>query len=130
MSILRIAALSGVVLSLSAAQALAHAALVSSVPAANATVAPTSKIELHFSEGLVEKFSGAELSSTRMMMGTKMMDHVMKIDGVAASLDPGDKKAMIVTLKAPLGAGTYKLAWHAVASDTHRSQGSYSFTVK
>ena len=85
---------------------------------------------IRWREGLVEKFSGAELSSTRMMMGTKMMDHVMKIDGVAASLDPGDKKAMIVTLKAPLGAGTYKLAWHAVAGDTHRSQGSYSFTVK
>jgi methionine-rich copper-binding protein CopC len=130
MSILRTVALSGVLLSLSAAQAFAHAALVSSVPAASATVAPPAGIELHFSEGLVEKFSGAEVSSTRMMMGDKMMDHVIKIDGVTTALDPADKKAMIVTLKSPLAAGTYKLAWHAVAGDTHRSQGSYSFTVK
>ena len=130
MSILRIAALSGVLLSLSAAQALAHATLVSSVPAASATVASTSKIDLHFSEALVEKFSGAELSSTRMMMGDKMMDHVMKIDGVSTALDPADKKTMIVTLKAPLAAGAYKLVWRAVAGDTHRSQGDHSFTVK
>ena len=130
MSILRTVALSGLILSLSAAQALAHAALVSSAPAAGAAVAPTGRIELHFSEALVEKFSGAEVSSTRMMMGDKMMDHVMKIDGVTTALDPADKKAMIVTLKSPLTAGTYKLAWHAVAGDTHRSQGSYNFTIK
>lgn len=130
MSILRIVALSGAILSLSAAQAFAHAKLVSSTPAAGATVAATSKIELHFSEGLVEKFSGVEVSSTRMMMGDKMMDHVMKIDGATAAVDAADKKTLIVTLKAPLEAGTYKLDWHAVTSDTHRVKGSYSFTVK
>ena len=75
MSILRTVALSGLILSLSAAQALAHAALVSSAPAAGAAVAPTGRIELHFSEALVEKFSGAEVSSTRMMMGEDFALH-------------------------------------------------------
>ena len=29
----------------------------------------------------------------------------------------------------PLAAGTYKVEWHAVSTDTHKTQGSYSFTV-
>jgi methionine-rich copper-binding protein CopC len=36
---------------------------------------------------------------------------------------------MSVTLK-PLAPGTYKVTWHAVSVDTHRTQGSYEFTVK
>ena len=70
-----------------------------SVAALPRKFASPGRIELHFSEALVEKFSGAEVSSTRVMMGDKMMDHVMKIEGVTTTLDPADKKAMIVTLK-------------------------------
>jgi methionine-rich copper-binding protein CopC len=115
---------------LSAVPAFAHAGLASSIPAASATVAPTAKLELHFTEALEAKFSGAEVSATSMMMGGKMVDQVMKIDGIVAALDPADHKALILTLKTPLAAGTYKVAWHAVAADTHRSQGAYTFTVK
>jgi methionine-rich copper-binding protein CopC len=130
MSTFRTLALAGAILSFTAAQALAHAGLTSSMPAAAATVAPTDHIELHFSEGLIGKFSGANVTSTRMLMDGKMMDHVMKIDGVAATLDPADKKRLILKLNTPLAPGSYKVAWHAVAGDTHRSQGSFSFIVK
>jgi len=30
----------------------------------------------------------------------------------------------------PLPKGGYKVTWHAVTADTHRVEGSYSFTVK
>ena len=41
-----------------------------------------------------------------------------------------DKKQLVVALPKPLGDGVYKVTWHAVGDDTHRVQGSYSFTIK
>ena len=43
---------------------------------------------------------------------------------------PTDKKQLVVPVPTPLAAGIYKVDWHAVAADTHRVQGSYSFTIK
>jgi len=40
-----------------------------------------------------------------------------------------DKKTLIVTPTAPLTAGAYKVEWHAVSVDTHKSEGAYSFKV-
>ena len=38
---------------------------------------------------------------------------------------------MLVTyLPRALPAGTYDLKWHAVASDQHRIEGQYTFTVR
>jgi methionine-rich copper-binding protein CopC len=34
-----------------------------------------------------------------------------------------------VTPAAPLAAGTYKVEWHAVSVDTHKSEGAYRFKV-
>ncbi len=130
MSIFRTAAIAAAVLTLSASQAFAHAELLSSAPAANATVAAPTRIVLKFGEALEGKLSGGEITSTQMMMAGKMVTHVMKIDGVKAELDPADHKTLILTLMAPLGAGTYKVNWHAVSTDTHREQGSFTFTVK
>ena len=130
MSILRTAALAASVLAISAAPALAHPKLLSTAPAANAAVAPTDKLTFHFSEELEGKFSGADVTATKMMMGNKMMAHTMKIEGVKASVDPSDQRTMIVSLKSPLGPGTYKVDWHAVSTDTHRVAGTFVFSVK
>ena len=115
---------------LSAAPALAHPKLLSTMPAANASVAPTDKLTFHFSEELEGKFSGATVTATKMMMGNKMMAHPMKIDGVKASVDPSDQKTMVISLKSALGPGTYKVDWHAVSTDTHRVAGTFTFSVK
>lgn len=44
------------------APALAHPRLLTATPAANATVAPTDKVRLIFSERLMGPFSGADLT--------------------------------------------------------------------
>jgi methionine-rich copper-binding protein CopC len=131
MSLFRIAALSAAALALSATAALAHPHLLSSTPADKAIVAPTKTLVLHFSEVLEPKFTGADVSSSMTMVADgKPMTHEMKLDGVSSAINPKDKKTLILTLKAPLTAGKYTVAWHAVSTDTHRLTGTYTFTVK
>ncbi|WP_223414704.1 MULTISPECIES: copper homeostasis periplasmic binding protein CopC [unclassified Pseudomonas] len=107
------------------AVAQAHPKLVSSTPAEGESGPAPAKIELHFSENLVTQFSGAKLIMTDMPgmshspMGVKA--------SVAGSNDP---KTMVLTPASPLTAGTYKVEWRAVSSDTHPITGSVTFKVK
>lgn len=107
------------------AVAQAHPKLVSSTPAEGENGPAPAKIELHFSENLVTQFSGAKLIMTDMPgmshspMGVKA--------SVAGSNDP---KTMVLTPASPLTAGTYKVEWRAVSSDTHPITGSVTFKVK
>lgn len=103
----------------------AHPKLVSASPAPNAVVAKPARLELHFSERLMPKLSGADL----MMIGMAGMKHApMKV--AAAAAVAADGRTLIVRPRAPLGAGRYSLAWHVVSADTHRIAGNYAFTVK
>lgn len=100
--------------------AMAHAALVSSDPAPNSTVAAPKAIKLTFSEKLAPAFSGFSIS---------MQDHGMtvKLGGKMSE----DGKSIIGTPAAPLMAGAYKVSWHAASTeDGHRMEGSFNFTVK
>ena len=105
--------------------ASAHSKLVSSSPAANATVAKPTKLTLTFSEAFLAPMSGVELTMTGM---PGMADHPpMPIKGfktVAAG------KTMTVTLPRALPAGSYDLKWHIVGADQHKMEGTYSFNVK
>ncbi|MGC4252191.1 MAG: copper homeostasis periplasmic binding protein CopC [Sphingobium sp.] len=105
--------------------AFAHPKLVSSTPAANATVAKASAITLSFSEELVAPLSGIDLVMTGM---PGMADHKpMPIKGLATKVKD---KTLTVAMPRPLPSGTYQLSWHAVAADQHRVEGTYSFTVR
>ena len=110
------AALAALPLLALATGASAHAALKSSLPAANATVAAPATISLTFTESITPKFSSAML---------------MKADGsaVAAKSTAAGK---IVTAKPamPLAPGAYMVMWSVVASDGHKSMGNFNFTVK
>ena len=100
-----------------AAPAFAHAHLKTSEPAADATVTQAPKsISLTFTEKLEPNFSGVAV--------TDGQGHDMEAAKPAIS-----DASMTVTLK-PLAAGVYHVAWHAVALDTHRTEGKYDFTVK
>ncbi len=104
---------------LSAGQASAHAKLVSSDPAANATVAAPKEIRLTFNEKLAPAFSSFELAMT---------------DGMKAPVKTtvsSDRKTITGVPKGALMAGVYKLTWHAAAADDgHRMDGAITFTVK
>ena len=104
---------------LGATQASAHAMLIRSNPAANASVAPPKAISLTFNEKLTPAFSGFEVvtgNGTRMpVKATLSRDH-KSIEGVPAR---------------PMGPGVYRIAWHAAASDDgHQTKGSLAFRVK
>ncbi|MBS0970820.1 copper homeostasis periplasmic binding protein CopC [Nissabacter archeti] len=115
-----------VIASAAAFGAQAHPELASSVPADKAQVAAPDKVELHFTENLVTKFSGARLVMTAM---PGMSSHAPM--PVATKISAGsDPKTMIITPTKPLPAGAYKVEWRAVSSDTHPRTGNVSFSVK
>lgn len=124
------AIIAALAMALFATQAFAHAELVSTTPADKAVVSSTKAVTLKFSEGLNLKLSGATVTSTQMMMSGKMTNMVMKVPNITAALDPKDPATLVLTAKTPLAVGTYKVDWHAVADDTHRSTGSFTFSVK
>ncbi|MGY2287307.1 copper homeostasis periplasmic binding protein CopC [Pseudomonas gingeri] len=101
-----------------AGSAFAHAHLKSQTPAADSTVSAPSELRLVFSEGVEAEFSKVGLSSDGVPVAVKSI-----------VTDPADKKTLIVTPTAPLKAGDYKVEWHAVSVDTHKSEGNYGFKV-
>ena len=107
--------------------AVAHPALVSSTPAAAASVVKPSKIALTFSETIVGAVSGATLAMTSMP--GMAMTEPMKMIGFSSAMS-ADGKTLTLLLKHPLPAGAYTLDWHVAGADTHHVQGQLSFTVK
>lgn len=111
----------------SASAAQAHSKVVSSSPAANASVAPTNTIRITFNEKAVPTFSGADVVMTGM---PGMAKHApMKITGLKTGWSP-DGKTMTLSAGRPFPTGTYRVAWHAAGADTHRMQGNFNFMVK
>jgi methionine-rich copper-binding protein CopC len=105
--------------------AQAHPKLLSSTPADGADGAAPGKIELLFSESLMTQFSGAKLVMTDMPgMAHSPMPMKAKVSGGS------DPKTMVITPLSPLPAGTYKVEWRAVSSDTHPITGNVTFKVK
>ena len=114
-------ALTAVMLSASVTTADAHPKLIKTDPAADAVTATSPKeLRLSFNEELVAKFSGVDLTDQQGK----------RVEIGATAPDPSDKKQLVVALPKPLTNGVYKVNWHAVGDDTHRVQGSFSFTVK
>jgi methionine-rich copper-binding protein CopC len=110
--------------------ARAEARLVSSTPAEKATVAPTARIALQFSEPVAAASSGGSLTETAMMMNGRMMAMPMSLGPLAATPDPGDPNGLVLTTRKPLAPGAYRLDWHATAVDTRASHGALTFTVQ
>ncbi len=104
-----------------AGQAFAHAHLKSATPGENATVmvAPA-ELDLKFSEGLNLKFSGVTVTGP---------DKAAVSTG-EAKLGAGDDTLLIVPVSATLSPGVYTVDWHALSTDGHKTNGSYSFTIK
>lgn len=99
------------------AAAYAHAHLTVSQPAADTVVARPAEVSLQFTEALEKSFSTVEVQDST---GKRVDD---------GTLRPGADAVHLVLGLHPLQPGVYKVIWHATSVDTHRTEGSFSFTV-
>ncbi|HVU41519.1 MAG TPA: copper resistance protein CopC [Xanthobacteraceae bacterium] len=95
--------------------ALAHAFLDHSDPRVGSTVAaPPHELTLSFTQKLEPAFSGVEVTGPNgSSVGGKA-----QVSG----------NTMRVGIKGA-GPGAYHVHWHALSVDTHKTQGSFTFTV-
>ena len=107
-----------------ASGAWAHPHLVVSSPVANATVASPARILLRFSERLVPQFSQAALAMTAIAPGA----HPPAVTPLKTGITR-DRQGLVIVPQVPLVAGSYRVSWHAVSVDTHRVEGSFTFSV-
>lgn len=108
--------LAGALLAAPAAPLLAHAFLRHAEPGAGAALnAPPKRVVLVFTEKLEPVFSGVTVTDAA---GHNVEAGTTVIGG----------NSMVAPLL-PLRPGKYRVIWHAVSVDTHRTEGAYSFTV-
>lgn len=107
-------------LAFAAPPARAHAFLDHAVPAVGSTVAAAPKqVQLFFTQDLEPAFTGATLvNASGQPVATG-----------PAVFDPQNKSQMVLNLP-PLAPGHYKVSWHALSVDTHRTEGSFAFDVQ
>jgi methionine-rich copper-binding protein CopC len=105
---------------LATSPAWAHAHLVSSNPAANATITAAPKtITLTFNEKLVADFSKFDLTMPEMANMKMAVKTTVSKDG----------KSIVGTTQAPLPKGAYKIVWTAASADGHKMNGEVAFKV-
>jgi hypothetical protein len=102
-----------------ASPAFAHAFLVKADPSVGSTVASApSQLLLTYTEGLEVPFCSVVVKSAT---GAVENGKPQAVSGHR------NKMSVPLHITAP---GTYTVTWHAVAVDTHHTQGSFKFTVK
>ena len=96
--------------------AAAHAFLDHAQPRVGSTVqAAPKEVVLTFTQAVEPAFSRIEVSDAQ---------------GVQEQAGPvhGEAAMLVVPLR-PLGPGIYAVRWHVISVDTHRTQGTFAFTV-
>jgi methionine-rich copper-binding protein CopC len=96
--------------------ARAHAFLDHAQPRVGSTVAAPDHVELWMTEDLEPAFTTVQVFDSQ---GRQIDRKDAKISGAT----------MILSLP-KLAPGTYLVKWKAVASDTHRTTGTFNFTVQ
>jgi methionine-rich copper-binding protein CopC len=96
-----------------------HPVLEASDPGRGATVSSPKEVRLTFTENLIAKFSGLTIKD----------QNGRAIGRASPSVDPNDKRQLIVPISTPLPPRAYDVDWHAVGADTHRVTGHFSFRV-
>lgn len=115
-----LAALTGTAMIAATSPAWAHAHLVSSNPAANATLSVAPKtITLTFNEKLVPAFSKFDLV---------MPEHGGMKVSVKTEVST-DGKTITGAPDAALSKGAYKIVWTAASADGHKMNGEVAFKV-
>jgi hypothetical protein len=104
---------------LGAQEAAAHAFLKRAMPAVGSTVmqAPT-QVAIDFTEDVEPRFSTIVVTNAQGERVDTGAPHIL-----------GGQARLAVALK-PLPPGTYRVNWHATSVDTHKTEGTFSFTVE
>ena len=94
----------------------AHAFLDHASPLVGSTVASAPReVSLTFTQNLEAAFSSVQVTDAN---GARVDQGKAQISG----------NTMRVGLKS-LSAGTYRVRWHALSVDTHKTEGNFTFTV-
>ena len=109
----------GLVFVMAATDAQAHAFLVKSDPKVGAVVAKPAVLRLEFSEAIELGFSGVDVVNAA--------GGAIALNGVRFADD--GHKVLLANLPM-LGPGVYRVKWHVVSVDTHRTEGDFNFAVK
>ncbi|MGA3399609.1 MAG: copper chaperone PCu(A)C [Acetobacteraceae bacterium] len=97
----------------------AHSYLQNASPPVNSTVTLTpSEVTIAFTAAIEPRFSTIEVTGAS----------AQRVDDGEPHLVDGDAKRLAIGLQ-PLSPGTYTVAWQATSVDTHKTDGSYHFTV-
>jgi len=89
------------------------------MPAVGSTVrAPPAEVSAWFTQELEPAFSGMEVTDAA---GNRCDNGDPHVDG-------SDRTLLQVSLK-PLAPGTYRVHWHVLSVDTHRTEGNFNFVV-
>ncbi|MFZ1741972.1 MAG: copper resistance protein CopC [Pontixanthobacter sp.] len=105
---------------------LAHPSLATATPSANATVAPTNRIDLVFNEKIMPANTRMQLMMTSM---PGMANHAPMKMPISVMMGK-DGKSVMVMMKKPLTTGSYELRWMASGDDNEVVSGKYAFKVK
>lgn len=102
-------------------QVFAHAHLSAATPADKAEVSEAPKeITLTFTEGVEPSFSGVKVTDS----------NGKAVATGKAVADKADNKVLRVPFSSDLAPGSYKVEWHVLSVDGHKTKGNYSFTRK
>jgi methionine-rich copper-binding protein CopC len=100
--------------------AFAHAFLDHADPAVGSKLdKPPSEIKIWFTQEIEPAFSKIEVTDS----------DGKQIDKKDVHIDEKDNKLLLVSLPKLL-PGAYKVSWHVVSVDTHKTQGDFKFEVQ
>ena len=100
--------------------ALAHALLRHAQPPVGSTVqAAPAELLLIFSEGVEPAFTSVAVTDAGGA----------RVDTGAVRTAPDDPTRLLVGVRT-LPPGIYRVSWHVTSVDTHKTEGSYQFTVR
>jgi methionine-rich copper-binding protein CopC len=117
---MRLAAAAALAVLAPTAPAFAHAHLQTSFPAADSVQAtPPTEIDITFSEDVNLTFTGVTLTGPD--------NNIVPLgDGMLM----GGNAMFMVPISGTLAPGKYTVDWHALATDGHKTTGTFSFTVQ
>jgi copper resistance protein C len=103
--------------------AAAHGRLQRATPAAGSTVDVSPKaLSLAFNEDLEPAFSTVKVTDAHGAQVTNDKDDKAKVDA---------SNPRVLTLPVPkLASGSYTVHWSVMTHDSHKTKGSYTFSVK